>query len=164
MWGSIAARVGGNISLSKFFYRNEDPETWNALKSGGFVVANLEIPFTHMFTDQALEQEIKMLKGQGGMVGHIRSRDEGALDCLVTTVPHLAALVDQYLDRFPKNLRSSARKEHYQLKGRIAVRSRTISQKLQHLIEFALWMQSIQRKNSVEKSGIISRCLKRGQK
>ena len=98
------------------------------------------------------------------MVGHIRSRDEGALDCHVTTVPHLAALVDQYLDRFPKNSRSSARKEHYQLQGNIAVRSRTISQKLQHLIEFALWMQSIQRKNSVEKSGIISRCLKRSQK
>ena len=119
-----------------------------------------------MFTDQALEQEIKMLKGQGVMLGHIRSRDEGALDCLVTTVPLLAALalVDQYLDRFPKNSRSCARKEHYQLQGSIAVRSRTISQKLQHLIEFALWMQSIQRKNSVEKSGIISRCLKRGQK
>ena len=47
----------------------EDPETWSALKSGGFVVAKSEIPFTHMFTDQALEQEIKKLKGQGGMVG-----------------------------------------------------------------------------------------------
>ena len=63
------------------------------------------------------------------------SRDEGALDRLVTTVPHLAALVDQYLDSFPKNSRSSARKEHYQLQGNIAVRSQTISQKLQHLIE-----------------------------
>ena len=88
----------------------EDPETWNALKSGAFVVAKSEIPFTHMFTDQALEQEIKKLKEQGGMVG--LSRDEGALDHLVTTVPHLAALVDQYLDRFPKNSRSSTRKEH----------------------------------------------------
>ena len=62
----------------------------------------------HMFTDQALEQEIKKLKGQGGMVG--LSRDEGALDRLVTTVPHLVALVDQYLYCFPKNSRSSARK------------------------------------------------------
>ena len=56
----------------------EDPETWSALKSGGFVVTKSEIPFTLMFTDQALEQEIKKLKGQGGMVG--LSRDEGALD------------------------------------------------------------------------------------
>ena len=63
------------------------------------------------------------------------SRDEGALDCLVTTVPHLAALVDQYLNSFLKNSRSSARKEHYQLQGKIAVRSQTISQKLQHLIK-----------------------------
>ena len=81
-----------------------------------------------MSTDQALEQEIKKLKGQGGMVG--LSRDEGALDRLVTTVPHLAALVVQYLDSFPKNLRSSDRKEHYQLQGNIAVRSQTTPQKL----------------------------------
>ncbi len=46
----------------------DDPETWNALKSGAFVVAKSEIPFMHLFTDQALEQEIKKLKGHGGMV------------------------------------------------------------------------------------------------
>ena len=86
-----------------------------------------------MFTDQALEQEIKKLKGQGGMVG--LSRDEGALDCLVTTVPHLAAVVGQYLDSFLKNSRSSGRKKHKHPQGNIAVRSQTISQKLQHLIE-----------------------------
>ena len=108
----------------------EDPETWSALTSGGFVVAKSKIPFIHMH--QALKQK-KRLKEQGGMVGF--SRDEGALDCLVTAVPHLAALVDQYLDSFPKNSRSSAGKEHYQLQGNIAVRSQTISQKLQHLIE-----------------------------
>ena len=56
-------------------------------------------------------------------MGH--SRDEGALDRLVMTVPHLATLLDQYL--------------------------------------VALWIESIQRKNSVEKSGIISPCLKRCQ-
>ena len=63
------------------------------------------------------------------------SRNEGALDRLVTIVPHPAALVDQYLDSFPTNWKSSASKEHYQLQGNIAVRSQTISQKLQHLIE-----------------------------
>ena len=63
------------------------------------------------------------------------SRDEGALDRLVTTVHHLAALVDQYLDRCPKNSRSSARKEHYQLQGSMIVRSQTISQNLQLWIE-----------------------------
>ena len=38
----------------------EDPETWSALKSGRFIVAKSEIPFTHMFSDQALEQGIKI--------------------------------------------------------------------------------------------------------
>ncbi len=35
----------------------DDPKTWNALKSGAFVVAKSEIPFTHLFTDQVLEQD-----------------------------------------------------------------------------------------------------------
>ena len=33
------------------------PETWEALKSGAFVVAKSEAPFTNLLTDQALEQE-----------------------------------------------------------------------------------------------------------
>ena len=53
----------------------EDPVTWEALKSGDFVVAKSEVPFTHLFTDQTLEQEIKYLKRHGGMVG--LSQDEG---------------------------------------------------------------------------------------
>ena len=76
----------------------DDPETWNALKSA-FVVAKSEIPFTHLFTDQALEQEIKKLKGRGGMVG--LSRDEAGLDRLVTSTPHIATLVEEYLNKFP---------------------------------------------------------------
>ena len=99
----------------------EDPETWSALKSGGFVVAKSEIPFIHLSTGKALEQEIIKLKGQGGMVG--LSRDDGALDRFVTTVPHLVALVDQHLNSSLKNLRSSARKECYQLQGKPAVGS-----------------------------------------
>lgn len=111
----------------------DDPKTWNALKSGEFVVAKSEIPFTHLFTDQALEQEIKKLKGHGGMVG--LSRDEAALDWLVTTTPYLASLVNQYLSSFPKASRTSVRTEHYQLSGEIAVRSRVNALKLRHLIE-----------------------------
>ena len=37
----------------------EDPMTWEALKSGNFVVANSEIHFTRLFTDQTLEQRSK---------------------------------------------------------------------------------------------------------
>ena len=110
----------------------DDPETWDSLKSA-FVVVKSEIPFTHLFTDQALEQEIKKLKGRGGMVG--LSRDEAALDRLVTTTPHIARLVDQYLNEFPKSSKSSVRTEHYQLSGEIALRSRANALKIQHSIK-----------------------------
>ena len=44
------------VHLAQMHDLEEDnPETWNALKSA-FVVAKSEIPFTHLFTDQALEQ------------------------------------------------------------------------------------------------------------
>jgi len=72
----------------------DEPDTWDALKSGAFVVAKSEISFTRLFTDQALEQELKTLKRHGGIVG--LSRDEAALDRLVITTPHLARL-NQYL-------------------------------------------------------------------
>ena len=41
---------------------HDDPTTWETLKSGDFVVAKSEVPFTYLFTDQSLEQEIKRLK------------------------------------------------------------------------------------------------------
>ena len=34
----------------------DDPATRDALKSGDFVVAKSEVPFTQLFTDQTLEQ------------------------------------------------------------------------------------------------------------
>ena len=98
----------------------DNPTTWNALKSGDFVVAKSEVPFTRLFTDQTLEQEITMLKRHGGMVG--LSQDEAAMDRLVTTTPHLAHIVKQYLNSFPQSTKSSERNEHYQLSGNVAVR------------------------------------------
>lgn len=74
---------------------HKDPITWEALKCGDFVVAKSEIPFTRLFTDQMLEQEIKELKHHRSMVG--LSQDEAALDCLVNTPPHMAHMVKQYL-------------------------------------------------------------------
>ena len=47
----------------------DDPQTWEALKSGDFVVSKSQVPNTKLFTDQALEQEIKVLKSCGGMIG-----------------------------------------------------------------------------------------------
>ena len=72
-------------------FENDDPVTWKALKSGDFVVAKSDVAFTHLFTDQTLEQEMKMLKSHGGIVG--LSQDGYALDRLVTTKPHLSRIV-----------------------------------------------------------------------
>lgn len=112
---------------------DNEPETWNALMSGDFVVAKSEIPFTNLATDQALEQEIKKLKGHGGMVG--LSRDESALNRIVTTTPCLARIVDEYLESFPKASRSSKRTEHYQLSGQMATRLRENAINIRHSIE-----------------------------
>ena len=95
----------------------DDPTTWEALKSGGFVVAKSEMPFTCMFTDQTLEQEIKTLKRHGDIVG--LSQDKGALDRLVTITPHLVQIVQQYLTAFSAN-DGGERSEHYQLTGGVA--------------------------------------------
>ena len=48
---------------------NDDTVTWGPLKSGYFVVAKSDVAFTRLFTDQTLEQKIKMLKRHGGIVG-----------------------------------------------------------------------------------------------
>ena len=111
----------------------DDPATWDAFKSGDFVVAKSGIPFTQLFTDQTLEQEIKMLKRHGGMVG--LSQDEDALDRLVTITPHLTHLVKQFLNAFPKASRSTDRSEHYQLSGTVAIRTRENAVKLRQSIE-----------------------------
>ena len=54
--------------------KKNDQEIWDVLKSGCFVVARSEIPFTRLFTDQALEQEIKKQKNYVGMFGLSRNK------------------------------------------------------------------------------------------
>ena len=75
----------------------EDPSTWHALKTD-FVVTKSEVPFTALFTDQALEQEIKDLKRHGGIVG--LSQDAAALDRPIITSSHLPHMVKQCLSAF----------------------------------------------------------------
>ena len=96
-----------------------NPEVWGCLVSGDFVVNKSGIPFTSLFTDQALEQEIKNLKRFGGMVGITQNKD--ALDRMMHATPYLSKVVKGYLDNFNTRI-SSNRKEHYQLQGNFAVR------------------------------------------
>ena len=77
---------------------NNDPVTWEAQKPGDFVVAKSDVAFTRLFTDQTLEQETKMLKRHGGIVG--LGQDDSALNRFVTTTPHLSHIVRQYLNSF----------------------------------------------------------------
>jgi len=70
---------------------HENLMKYETLKSEDFVLALSEIPFTRLFTDQTLEQEIIVLKRHGGMFG--LSQDEAALDHLLVTSLHLYRVV-----------------------------------------------------------------------
>ena len=111
----------------------DDPASWQALKDGAFVVAKSGVPFTSLFTDQALEQQIKVLKRHGGIVGI--SQDEIALDRLVTFTPQLAHMVEQYLHGFPNHGTSSGNEYHYQIVGNVAVRIHANAKKIAQSIE-----------------------------
>lgn len=120
------------LHLAQMYQLEEDdPTTWEALKYGDFVVTKSMQAFCNLFTDQGLEQEIKVLKKHGALPGI--TQDEAALDRFVTTTPHLARLVQKYLLPFPKTL-TEEKKEHYQLAGDICVRSSQNALKLRNSI------------------------------
>ena len=112
--------------------KKDDPATWEALKTGDFVVSKSEVPFTSLFRDQALEQEIKGLKRYGGIVG--LSQDEAALDCLVATAPHLAGIVKDFLSGFSYTALPK-RQEHYHLTGSVAARTKANALRLREVIQ-----------------------------
>ena len=78
-------------------------------------MAKSDVAFTRLFTDQTLEQEIKMLKRHGGIVG--LSQDDSALDRLVTKTHHLSLIVRQYMNSLPHTSTQYERNEHYHLSG-----------------------------------------------
>ena len=112
---------------------HDDPLAWESLKQGAFVVSNSAVPFTSLFTDQALEQEIKVLKRHGGIVG--LSLDEKTLDRLVTITPHLARMVQQYLNAFPSHTIISDKERHYQLVGDMNMRIHENARNIAHVIQ-----------------------------
>ena len=99
-----------------------DPDVWENFMSGDFVVQKSDIPFTSLFTDQALEQEIKILKRHGGIKGV--TQDENVLDRLVATMPVLSRIVKSFMGGFPKaNIsKREADLQHHQLSGNTNVR------------------------------------------
>ena len=107
--------------------KNDEPEVWANLVAGEFVVNKSGIPFSSLFTDQALEQEIKHLKRHGGIVGI--SQNEDALDRMMLATPHISGIVRSYLDSFSGNTQTT-KKEHYQLQGSFSVRMTQNAEKL----------------------------------
>ena len=78
------------MGIFNFQLQLDNPEIWECLKAGDFVVNKSGIPFCSLFTDQALEQEIKNLKRYGGIVGI--SQNEDALDRMMHATPHLSRI------------------------------------------------------------------------
>ena len=99
--------------------KNDEPEVWMSLVAGEFVVNKSGIPFSSLFTDQALEQEIKHLKRHGGIVGI--SQNEDALHRIMLATPHISNIVRSYLDSFSGHTETTE-KEHYQLQGSFSIR------------------------------------------
>ena len=95
----------------------EDPLTWDALESGDFCVRKSDnTPFTSLFVDHTLEQEIKKLKGIGGITG-LTQHDE-ILDRFLLTAPELSRFVEDFQDRYTcVGGCTEPSMEHYQLSG-----------------------------------------------
>ena len=107
--------------------KDDDPVTWDALKSGDFVAVHSSVPFLSLFNDQSLEQQIKLLKKYGGIVG--ATQDEAVLQRMLLVAPHLTVLSGEFLSGFPRNKAcKTGRTEHYQLKGGMSVRIYEIPQ------------------------------------
>ena len=94
----------------------ENPLTWDALESWDFCVRKSDTPFTYLFVDTILGQEIKKLKGIGGITGLIQ-HDE-ILDRFLLTAPELFRFVEDFQVRYTGvGGCTELRKEHYQLSG-----------------------------------------------
>jgi len=98
------------------------------------VVRKSDTPFTSLFVDQTLEQEIKKLKGVGGITG-LTQQDE-LLDRFLLIQPELARIVADFQNRYTKlRNQDSSGKEHYQLFGEYATRIATNAETLRDSIQ-----------------------------
>ena len=112
----------------------EDPLTWDALESGDLCLRKSDTLFTSLFVDQTLEQEIKKLKGIGGITGLTQHDD--ILDRFLLTAPELSRFVEDFRDRYTRvGGCIEPCKEHYQISGEIAIRLATNALKLRDCIQ-----------------------------
>ena len=95
--------------------KENDEVSWKYLK-GNFSISKTGIPFCSIGSDHALEQDNKLLKVNGGVVGLTQNPTALHRFCLIS--PSLASLCSQFL----KNsgiIDKSTKLKHYQLVGSI---------------------------------------------
>ena len=92
--------------------QTQSPEMWKALKEGDFCVKKTGTPFSNLFVDQTLEQEIRGLKVVGGITG--LTQNESALNRFLLATPELTRIVAEFQHRY-SSATDATSKEHYLL-------------------------------------------------
>ena len=98
--------------------KDEDRQTWAKL-GDNFSVIRSGIPFTNLFVDQTLEQQIRDHKVAGGITGI--TQNESALVRYLLIAPELKRLVESFKTCYTIN-NPKAKKMHHQLTGSMASR------------------------------------------
>ena len=96
---------------SQYALKDSDPETWDALKSGDFCVTKSNIPFVSLGVDHAGEQENKVLKIDGGLVGIANNANARERYCV--TAPIISRMVTELSEHMSNT--SSTQGAHHQL-------------------------------------------------
>lgn len=91
---------------------SEDVPSWNYLKEN-FSISKSNIPFTSIGSDHALEQENKVMKVTGGIIGLTQNPAALYRFCLVAPILNLFSQEFCQIN----NISVEMRKEHYQLTG-----------------------------------------------
>ena len=110
--------------------KEDDTETWRTLEDN-FSVTRSGIPFTNLFVDQTLEQQIRALKVAGGITGI--TQNESALDRYLLIAPEVKRLVDEF--QASHDVSCTKKKNiHHQLTGSMASRVQRNAAKLTNSI------------------------------
>jgi hypothetical protein len=97
--------------------KEDDVETWSSLEEN-FSVIRSGIPFTNLFVDQTLEQQIRGLKVAGGITGI--TQNKSALDRYLLIAPETKRIVDEF--QASHDARHRKKRMHHQLTGSMASR------------------------------------------
>ena len=97
--------------------KTSDYEIWQYLEEN-FCIIKSKIPFVGIGTDHALEQENKVMKVAGGVIG--LTQNQAAINRFCLSAPILSSLTQQFLEK--NNIDVYNRKHHYELQGTFSQR------------------------------------------